>query len=84
MTCTWMIRKKKNKTKQKKKNKKKTKKKKTKTKTKQNHTSGREVAVKKMVVVDSTTAGDNGSRLIVGQRSLLVSPSHVVQPLDIW
>ena len=66
-------------------NKKKNKQKKTKKrKTKQNHTSGREVAVKKMVVVDSTTAGDNGSRLIVGQRSLLVSPSHVVQPLDIW
>ena len=35
-------------------------------------------------VVDGTTAGDSGSSLITGRRSLLVSPSHVVQPLDIW
>ena len=60
------------------------KKQKTKKKTKQNHTSSREVAVKKMVVVNGATAGDSGSSLIVARRSLLVSPSHVVQPLDIW
>ena len=63
VTCTWMIRKKtKNKNK----------------KQKQNHTSSREVAVKKMVVDDGATAGDSGSSLIVARRSLLVSPSHVV------
>ena len=37
-----------------------------------------------MVVVDGAAAGDSGSSLIAGRRSLLVSPSHMVQPLDIW